>query len=302
MTPPTVKTVALCSSCVLHDLVGALDRLAIEGDLRQLIVRRAVAHLHEHLDFTREPSFHITALHRILKQEAGIALPFAGLRDRCNQAGMVAAEQVRQRAASLAGDVRFRFLCLWAIAGNHLDFRTVGTGYDFAPERIVAMLEESLAEGLAVDRTTEIRAVVAGARRVLFIHDNVGEIALDRLLIEECRSLGAHVTSALRGGPITSDATMEDGEAVRIRDSADEVICAGPDTLGISWQEKSAELDRALQTADLVISKGQANYYVLDEHRGEIAAACACLLRTKCAPVSLRFGTASHAVNIATLL
>src|SRR5690606_21879068 len=73
--------------------------------------------------------------------------------------------------------------------------------------------------------------------RLLYIHDNVGEIAFDRLLISDFRNRGWFVISALRGGAITSDATLEDGAYVRMEEYADLIICAGPDTLGISWEE-----------------------------------------------------------------
>jgi hypothetical protein len=296
-----VKTVDICSSCVLHDLVGALDRLGLAPAVRERIVRRSLAHLAGTFDYSHPPSFHITAVHRILKEESGLALPFAALRARCNEVGMAVAALVAAEARAMAPAERFRFLCRWAIAGNHLDFRTVGTGYDFPPERIAAMLRESLDEGLSRDETAAIGAAAARARSVVFIHDNVGEIAFDKLLIAEIRARGPRVVSALRGGPITSDATMEDGITVNLAEAADEVICACPDTLGVSWEEMTPTLKAALDAADLVIAKGQANFYVLDEHRGELKGEVACLLRTKCAPVSRRFGSET-VVNVAVLL
>jgi damage-control phosphatase, subfamily I len=296
-----VKAEAICASCVLHDLVGALDRLAIDGEVRGRVLRLALRQLADTFDLQQPPSTHITAVHRILKREAGIALPFAALRARCNEVGLEVAAQVGREAAALGPEERFRFLVRWAIAGNHLDFRTVGTGYDFPPERITAMLRQSLDAGLAVDETAALRAALRPGARVVYVHDNVGEIALDALLIAAVRAAGAHVTSALRGGPITSDATLEDGAAVGLEQVADAIVCAGPDTLGISWAEMSPELRAALQSADVVIAKGQANYYVLSEHRGALPGQVACLLRTKCPTVSRRFGH-EQPINVAVLL
>jgi hypothetical protein len=296
-----VKSEAICASCVLHDLVGALDRLGIDGEVRARVLRLSLRHLADAFDLQQPPSTHITAVHRILKRETGLALPFAALRTRCNEVGLQVAAQVALEAAALPAAERFRFLAAWAIAGNHLDFRTVGTGYDFPPERITAMLRESLDAGLAVDETEAIRALGRAGTRVVYVHDNVGEIALDTLLIAELRDAGAHVTAALRGGPITSDATMEDGIAVGLDRVADAVLCAGPDTLGVSWEEMSPELRAALAAVDLVIAKGQANYYVLSEHAGELGARVACLLRTKCPTVSRRFGHEGP-INVAVLL
>ena len=79
---------------------------------------------------------------------------------------------------------------------------------------------------------------------------------------------------------------MEDGRTVGLDRAVDRLIQAGPDTLGISWEEASSELREALRTARLIIAKGQANYYVFSEHKGELAAEVFCLFTIKCQPVA----------------
>ncbi|GAI63569.1 unnamed protein product, partial [marine sediment metagenome] len=156
-------------------------------------------------------------------------------------------------------------------------------------------------EGLRIDQRVEIFQKAKNSSKILYIHDNVGEIALDKLLIKELKRYGASVTSALRGGPITSDATIEDGETVGLQDAASKIILAGPDTLGISLNEMSDQLKQELQTADLVIAKGQANYYALTEYRLEVPGTVACLFRTKCELVTNELGETGK-INVAILL
>jgi uncharacterized protein with ATP-grasp and redox domains len=79
---------------------------------------------------------------------------------------------------------------------------------------------------------------------------------------------------------------MEDGRMVGLDREADRLILAGPDTLGISWEEASPELREAFRSADLVIAKGQANYYVFSEHRREVPGDVFCLFTIKCQPVA----------------
>jgi uncharacterized protein with ATP-grasp and redox domains len=76
---------------------------------------------------------------------------------------------------------------------------------------------------------------------------------------------------------------------VGIEKYADMVICAGPDTLGISWEEMSPELNEALYKADLIVSKGQANFYLFSEYQKELQKPIMCLLTTKCPYVSSFF-------------
>ena len=247
------------------------------------------------------PSYFITEAHRILKRISGIEIPFKERRDKCNQLGIEMAEKIALEAEGLEEFERFLFLVNWSIASNHLDFRTVGTGYGFQMAEIIKELRACLSEGLKIDRRAEILRIAKNSSKILYIHDNVGEIAFDKLLIKELRKYGAQVTSALRGGPITSDATMEDGETVGLQEAASKIILAGPDTLGISLDEMSDRLKGELQAADLVIAKGQANYYALTEYSSKVPGEVACLFRTKCEIVTNELGETGK-INVAILL
>lgn len=288
-----------CLLCIVDDLSGALEAEVSDEQVRFHILRDALRFLSEEFSPDRVPSYYITEVHRILKRVSGISLPFAARRDAANRVGVEIARRVEERAAGLDGWERFRLLAGWTIAGNEIDFRTAGTGYAFAEQDLERMYTESL-QRLKVDDLKDIYDRLGTARRVLYIHDNVGEIALDRAFLSDLRGRRMHTISAVRGGPITSDATMEDARSVGLHDAVDEVILAGPDTLGISFEEMSDELRDALRSADLVISKGQANFYVFSEHREEIPGDLVYLLRTKCDPVSGFFGH-SGKIGVASL-
>lgn len=291
-----------CFSCIIHDLNGAMDILPLSAEQKWEVVRRAGRFMAEEFRPGVVPSYYITQVHRILKEVSGIAVPFAGLRDNCNRVGLALAERIGSEVAGLPPAERFKRLIHWSIAGNHLDFRTVGTGYDFDLDALEAMLTRPMEAGLFIDETDRIYQAVLRSRRILFIHDNVGEIALDKLLIRELCGYGAAVVSALRGGPITSDATLDDGDTVGIAEVATLVISAGPDTLGISLEEMTAELKAELEGADLVFAKGQANYYVLSEYVKIHPRPIVSLFSTKCHPVAGKLGSSTKVNNIAMFL
>lgn len=290
-----------CASCIIDDLTGALELLSLEKEVEKKILREAFGFLTNEFSYRRTPSYFITEVHRILKRISGISVPFKKRREKCNEIGLKIAERVYKKAESLKDLERFSFLVRWAIAANELDFRTVGTGYGFEVEKIENMLSERFEEGLVIDQTERIFQLVKNSPKILYIHDNVGEIALDKLLIEELKRYAEVVISALRGGPITSDATLEDGKKVGLQRVSSQLILAGPDTLGISLEEMSEELRGNLQTADMVIAKGQANYYALSEYKSEVKGKIACLFRTKCSPVSNIFGK-NGKINLAVIL
>lgn len=291
-----------CFSCILHDLNGAMEMLLLSPEQQWEIVRRAAQFMDREFRPGVEPSYFITQVHRILKDVSGLRVPFAELRAQCNRVGLAVSERVAAEVAGLPPEERFKRLIRWSIAGNHLDFRTVGTGYDFEVDAIASLLLKGMESGLFIDHTERIYRAVTASRQVLFIHDNVGEIALDKLLIREIRDCGPAVVSALRGGAITSDATLEDGEAVALAQAASRIICAGPDTLGISLREMTDELRSELETADLVMAKGQANYYVLSEYVKAYPRPVISLFSTKCHPVAGALGSAAKVNNIAMFL
>jgi len=299
-----MKITLQCAPCIIDDLRGALEDTVEDRAQRLSILAEAMRWLGKEFRPNVVPSYCITGVHRILKRRTGLKMPFEELRARCNEVGISLAARVARRLSEAEDDLdRLRLFCLWAIAGNHLDFRTVGTGYTLSPEEIEAQLAQIVEEGLALDHTHALAEVIDDKPAVLYLCDNVGEIALDRLLVEEIQHHGCRVTAAVKGGPITSDAVLADAEAVGLTDVVP-VILTGPDTLGLPpSHEMSASLRAAFETASLIISKGQANYYALSELHGDLPGRVFCLLRTKCHPVAATLGFPGRSrINVAVLL
>ncbi len=280
-------TEAACLTCIIGDIQSAAEQVTDDPGERLAVVRQSLAYLAASFDQSEPPSTHITAVHRILKQVTGNPLPFAQRREAANAVGRAMRERLAMEAAALSDErARFRLLASWALAANSLDSRTAGHGYAFDPERAYEYVGAYLQRGLAADQLDELFALVKPGVRLLYVHDNVGEIVLDGLFIRELRRLGAYVTSAVRGGPITSDATWDDALAVGLDRDVDELIVAGPDKLGVSFKEMSPDLRGALASADVVVTKGQANYYVFSAYRERVPGKVFGLFTIKCDPVA----------------
>jgi uncharacterized protein with ATP-grasp and redox domains len=304
-----MKTTPGCAACIIDDLRGALQVIIDDEEQSFAILAEALGWLGSEFRSDAIPSYYITRVHRLLKRRTGLEVPFAELRHRCNEAGLSVAGRLAQRLAQFEDDkVRLQLLCLWAIAGNHLDFRTVGTGYDLSPEVVEALLSQVVEEGLAIDDTGMLAEEIRRKPSVLYLCDNVGEIALDRLLIQELQRAGCAVTAAVKGGPITSDAVLADAQAVGLTDLV-RLIVTGPDTLGLPLDEMSPQAMTALQSCSLIIGKGQANYYALSEivagagSWADVQGKVYCLLRTKCRPAATSLGGSDRdRINVAVCL
>lgn len=181
---------------------------------------------------------------------------------------------------------RFRKALLVAIVGNIIEFDIPGHEVNFDElKQLIANAEKDL----AVDDVFEIYNEAKKANKILFLTDNAGEIAFDKLLIGELKGLGAKVIVVVKGGPILNDATLEDASAVSIYEVADAVITTGADAVGLPLpEERSEEFAKAYEEADFVIAKGMGYAETLTEV--ELKQPHALLLRTKCNPVATHFG------------
>jgi uncharacterized protein with ATP-grasp and redox domains len=277
-----------CLPCLLDDFLTA-GRLVLSPEQQSAVFSRGLDILATGFDRERTPSYLITALHRLIKEAAGNSCPFAEQRRQCNRVVTALADGLRDSWSCLSPRERFGKALLWSVCANSLDFRTVGAGYTFAPHEIAAALSSVAARGLDVDDSAELWAKLQTQKSVLFIPDNVGEIALDRLLMEEIKATGAHLTVPVPTGAITSDVTLDDLRQVGVDVLADSIIYSGPDTLGISLEEMSDDLRDALHDSPLILAKGQANFYALTEISGSLPGTIACLLTTKCDLASAPF-------------
>ncbi len=294
-----MRIIHQCIPCILDDIIEAARFEIQDEKQRQEVVRLSLEFMAEKLDENLIPSHYITEVHRILKRITNITVPFAAQRASCNRVGRIIAEKLWLDLKPLGQKERFTRLVRWAIAGNELDFRTVGTGYEISVDQITERLEKTVERGLEIDQIPDILQAVSSARRILYIPDNVGELAFDALLIREIKNYDCEVVVPMRGGAITSDATMEDALELEVDKAADRLILAGPDTLGISPYEMSAEFKEALSWADVVLAKGQANLYALTDMK--IKAPVIHLLRTKCDYASAKFNH-SGKIGVAAIL
>ena len=175
----------------------------------------------------------------------------------------------------------FDTACRISIAGNIIDFSAGLTlGYDEVRRSVEESLEKPL---FGVDIAT-LEEAVGKATNILFLVDNSGEIVFDRFLIEMLPL--DRVTVVVKGGPIVNDATMEDAVVAGLTDIV-KVIDNGHDAQGTILSACSQPFLQAFEQADLIISKGQANFETLSDIRDKRIFY---LLRAKCQAVASAIG------------
>ena len=144
----------------------------------------------------------------------------------------------------------------FAVLGNYIDFSALYGEVSF--EKLDAMLEKALTMDLDRSAYEKLCADLEAGRNLLYLTDNAGEIGFDRICAEQIAKRYPHVqiTFCVRGGITLNDATRADAEAVGI---PFRVIDNGNNIAGTVLDQLGAEAKQAMDTADVIIAKGQAN-------------------------------------------
>ena len=152
----------------------------------------------------------------------------------------------------------------YAMAGNYIDF---GVLAKVDENDLRKQLDEAAEIPVDAEILESFRKEILRAGHLVYFTDNCGEIVTDKLLISTIRAMNPEVkvTVIVRGKPVLNDATMEDARQIRMEEVAHRVIGNGTgmpgNVIGAISREAMSEVD----TADVLVAKGQGNYEGLSE-------------------------------------
>lgn len=184
-------------------------------------------------------------------------------------------------------------------------FRHVSKGLDvdFSTALALAAFGNSLdffqsAEDVFQDRTGQVLAdfrfyhndearlshfLSTRPRQILYFTDNAGEVFFDLPLYEHLRQKAEKVVLVVKGGPGLNDLTRRELESRGLMDRFDEVADTGTDGAGIDWRMVSDRFLELVNQADLIVSKGMANFETV--YNSALPCPVFFLFKVKCAPI-----------------
>ncbi len=172
----------------------------------------------------------------------------------------------------------------YAMAANYIDYARLADLNEDSIAQVIAAAERS-----SVDDGVYARFIskLSRAKTLVYLHDNCGEIVLDKLLIRTIKRIypRVKVISVVRGGPIINDVTREDADEVGLGKYA-LVIDNGTAIPGTYLPEVNALTRAFIKNADVIISKGLGN---LETLYGELNGAFY-MFMCKCQHIAERFG------------
>ena len=155
-------------------------------------------------------------------------------------------------------DDGFRLAISYSMLGNYIDF---GAMDSVDETKLKEMLGD--ASNIKFDSVEyeNLKADLAKAQKLVFITDNCGEIALDKLFMSKIKEdyPALDLKIIVRGSPVLNDATMEDALQIGL-DNIAKVTPNGSNIAGTCIDKISNEAKEIIDSADVIIAKGQGNF------------------------------------------
>ncbi len=272
-----MKSYPECLSCIFRQAIRTAKIASADPrDWEQII--RFLADRIPHMDLEKDTPADVSEhVYEIVAKVTGNADPYKTLKLETNKQAKNLLPKLEELV--FTSDDPLRNAVHVAVAGNIIDF---GIMHDLKLEEDVLPIAN---QTFAIDDLPLFRKDIEKGKTLLYIGDNSGEIIFDRVLIEELIELGMEVTFVVKSAPIINDVTVSDADYAGISDIA-KVIETGSGNLGVNWKHTSKEFKTAFSSADIIISKGHANFETLSECEGNIYF----LLKTKCECVARELG------------
>jgi uncharacterized protein with ATP-grasp and redox domains len=251
-----MRTYSDCIPCFVRQTLDALRLVTDDEEIHEQALRKVLRAASE-MDLTQSPPAMGQYIHRLIRQLTGNNDPYREIKVQCNRSALKVYPELKRRVRQ--SDDPFKTAVRLAIAGNIIDF---GVNSSLDDSHISEAIERCLAAPLAACAVEDFKDALRGAKQILYLADNAGEIVFDRLLIKLMPV--EKVTFVVKGSPVINDATMLDALAAGIEDLV-EIIDNGSDVPGTILETCSDEFRDSFDAADLIVAKGQGNYETLSD-------------------------------------
>lgn len=256
--------------------------------IRDILFKKVFTYLGD-IDFSKTNPEIIGSTFRLLKEHIGNDDPYQETRGYYNQLFLNLLDKFEKKINT--ADRPFEKAVIYAIIGNVIDFNPI---HNSNIEDIMKWFLDADKLSLTIDHTEKMICDLLSSNILLYLGDNCGEICLDKLLIKKIKDYNPDIEIyfGVRGKPVVNDSVAEDAYFVGI-DKYAKIINNGDDSLGTVIGRTSDEFNRIYQAADIIISKGQANYESLSEQVGKNIYF---LLMAKCEVIAKYIGVAQKSL------
>lgn len=270
-----MKIFSDCLPCMLRQVSEATYMVTDDEEIHEKVMDEALEILSRHREYASAPEI-AKAMHRVVKKQTRVTDPYSDVKDK----DITEALKIEPLIISFTNSSK-------DLLGNVLKASATGNIMDsaiYSSLDIEACLIEELEKPFAVFDKKALEEDLKGAKLVLIIADNAGEVVFDKplakFLAEDYR-----VVYAVRDKPIINDATVDDALKTGIQEYAG-VMSSGSSMPGAVLEACNDEFKEIFNQADVVISKGQGNFEALSDPKRRVYF----LLKAKCRSVAKVLG------------
>ena len=255
-----LKFHAECAACLME--ANLRKAAAVQDEKLKMEYMRKICEIIHAADAEREaPPLVDARIIRLRREMLGIEDDFTAIKHSFNQLLLGLCDKLRARIDG-AEDPMYAALQL-SMAGNYIDF---GVLRDVDPDELLRLLDDAAEKHVDREEYEQLRADLARpGGELVFIHDNCGEIVLDKLLIETIKRLypQQEIVSLVRGTPVLNDATLEDAVEAGLPEVAELMENGLEYVAGTDLKCVPEAVRERIENAKLLIAKGQGNFETL---------------------------------------
>ena len=236
-----------CAACLYDKQKNKTDNAQYLAEIRSILDNRKESDTSPYM---------VYLFNKVHERYFGTGADYKDIKKSYNDLILGMEDRLRKEIAN-SGDPLAKALIM-ARVGNYIDF---GVMNHVDNEEFISLLGDT--EMREDDKKTYgsfLKACEEG-RSFLLVCDNCGEIVLDKLMLEQVKKRFPHLTirALVRGENVLNDATAEDARYTGL-DKIAKIVSNGGAIAGTIYDMMPEAARIALDTADVILAKGQGNY------------------------------------------
>lgn len=242
-------------SCLVKRQLKMLDKY--EDEEKKALYMRDALSIISNMKTGEAAPVAVSRMDRLFIEYFGEKFSFEAEKKKYNDLILEREDEIYSKIKNFSGD-KILLALKYARIGNYIDFGALNSVED---ERLSSLIEGACDEEIDPAEYANFKRELESARRMVYLPDNCGEIVFDKIFIrilkEEYPDLDLRII--VRGAPVLNDATVADAKYVGI-DKYAPVIGNGSGIAGNYLPEISEEALGLIDSADLILAKGQGNF------------------------------------------
>ena len=238
---------SFCAACLWDKQLHKSDDPAYLAEVRQIIDTRK--------DEDTAP-YLVYLFNRAYERRFGKTEPYKRVKQKYNDVVLSMENEIRRKIESSSDPLAASIA--YARIGNYIDF---GAMNQIDGDTFLALLGDAGLRGRDLQTYEAFLLQCKNASRFLLIADNCGEIVLDKLFLEQLHTVFPKMAMSVmvRGAEVLNDVTLENAKYAGI-DQLASLVSNGSSVAGTIYGMLQEEAKEAIDSADVILAKGQGNY------------------------------------------